>query len=91
MTYQATYKTEIVTENKIIRSDGFSSVSFENIGTNESLVNNMMPLYPQSGISRFFNEKPYVKINTDFSITFQSVENGISKVLVIFTYYNEII
>jgi len=88
--YKARYKNELVTENKIIRADGFSCISFENIGTNDVYLNETIPMYPDSGISRFFNEKPWTEIDTDFNISFDdTVENGTNQVVVIYTYYDK--
>ena len=90
--YKARYKSELITSNTIIQADGYSCISFENIGNSDAYLNENVPLYPASGISRFFNEKPWVEIDTDFLVSFDSEEGtDENKVIIIYTYYDKII
>lgn len=85
MLYSVHYKSRVITDNEIILPDKYSCVSFENIGTSQATLNNNIPL--TSG-QRWFNEKPFVQIDSNFSVSFTGT--GTNKVLVIFAYYVEI-
>lgn len=86
--YNAYYIKELITNNTQIRADEFSSISFENIGTDTAKIDSIIPL-ENTGIAREFNEKPYVKIDVDFMITFDNASTD-KKVVVIKTVYKEI-
>lgn len=86
--YNAYYIKEIITNNTQIRSDEFSCISFENIGTDNAKIDGIIPL-ENTGIAREFSEKPYVKIDVDFMITFDNASTD-KQVLVIKTVYKEI-
>lgn len=83
--YFVTYRQEIITENNIVRADGFSSISFENIGTDNALLNSVIPLN-NVGIAREFIEKPYCVIKDNFVISFEGVDAD-TRILVVKSYY----
>lgn len=88
--YNVTYKQYIVRESRTIRVSGCSCITFENLGTANVTINGCIPLAPNSEVTREFNEKPYVKINSDFGIDFTIGEGLTNKVLVIEAYYTEL-
>lgn len=85
--YSVKYKQYIIAQNTTIRQSGFGAISFENIGTDNAKINNVIPL-DNTGIARTFSEKPYCRIESDFTITFAGNDHD-RRVLVIETYYNE--
>lgn len=86
MTYKARYKQYFVTKNMVIRNSGFSCITFENVGTGDATLNDVIEL--RNGLSRSFTEMPYVQIESDFYVKFAdpTVDN---KILVVETYYIE--
>ena len=87
MNYITQYKSYIVTQNTTIRNTGFGAISFENIGVDGAVLNNNIPL-DNTGIARSFSEKPYCRIESDFTITFAGNDPD-KRVLVVETYYTE--
>ena len=86
--YKANYKTYIVNTNTTIRQTGFSAISFENIGTDDAVINNVIPC-DNTGVARSFEEKPYVIIESNFNLTFAGASTD-KRILVVETYYTEI-
>lgn len=86
--YTVSYRQYIVETNTTISKRGFSSISFENIGTDKAFINSVITL-DNVGLSRSFNEKPYVKIESDFTLTFEGISPN-KKILVIESYYTKI-
>lgn len=86
--YKVTYKQKIYTKNTTIQNRGFSCISFENIGKDNAVINDIIPLN-NVGIARAFNEKPNVNIDNDFTIMFAGLDND-KKILVIESYYSKI-
>ena len=66
---------------------GFGAISFENIGADNAMINNVIPL-DNTGIARTFGEKPYCRIDSDFIVTFSGNDPD-RRVLVVETYYTE--
>lgn len=86
--YTVSYRQYIVETNTTISNRGFASISLENIGTDKATINSVIPLN-NVGVSRNFEEKPNVIIDSDFIITFQNLDSD-KKILVIESYYTEI-
>ena len=87
--YIAQYKIERCSQNKTFYStDGFSAISFENIGDVDATINNVIPCN-NTGVARNFNEKPNTRIVTDFTVSFDPTQAGTKAVIVIKTYYME--
>lgn len=87
MMYNVRYKQYLITDNTIIRRTGFGAISFENIGADNAMINNVIPL-DNTGIARSFSEKPYCRIESDFTVTFAGNDPD-KRVLVVETYYTE--
>lgn len=85
--YNVRYKQYLLTDNSIIRNTGFGAISFENIGADNATINNVIPL-DNTGIARTFSEKPYCRIDSDFTVTFSGNDPD-RRVLVVETYYTE--
>ena len=85
--YNVNYKQYIITQNTTIRNTGFGAISFENIGADNAMINNVIPL-DNTGIARTFSEKPYCRIDSDFTVTFAGNDPD-RRVLVVETYYTE--
>lgn len=80
------YKSKYITDNTILTCDGYSSVSFENVGTDNALLMDCIPLKKNDTIREFIN-LPGQIIKTPIKVTFsnQSLDKAI---LVVFTYYS---
>lgn len=85
--YNVNYKQYIIAQNTTIRKSGFGAISFENIGSDNAMINNVIPL-DNTGIARTFSEKPYCRIDSDFTVTFSGNDPD-RRVLVVETYYTE--
>ncbi|MCG3177066.1 MAG: hypothetical protein MOGMAGMI_02032 [Candidatus Omnitrophica bacterium] len=85
--YKVQYKQELITDNAVIRPDGFSSIAFENVGDVDATINNIIPL--KNLQTRFYNEREFVEIDTAFDIKFATPDaaTDAKKLLVIYTYY----
>lgn len=83
--YKVSYKTELLTENSMIRPDGFSCLSFRNQGESNVIINRSIKIAP--GESLFINEKPIVSINSDMIIHFTG--QGLNELVVIYSFYEE--
>lgn len=81
--WKVTYKSEVVTTNKVIRPDRCSCIFFQNEGDNDVLINNNISLKAFTD-ARSFENRPDEIIDCDFSVTFP---NGASQVLIVKTYY----
>lgn len=84
--YNITFQHSIITSNEAIEPDGFSCISFENIGDDVAVINTSIPLTPNS-LSREFNFRPGEIIREKFSVKFDK-QAQVRKVLVIKTYFN---
>lgn len=86
---RATYKTMTIKENDIIRSDTFSCIAFQNVGTKNVYVNSIL-LKPNHSLS--ISEMCDTVIATDFNINFNEDNRGedLENLLnVVMTYYKE--
>lgn len=92
MKYKVSYKTELYRNNSLIRPDGFSCITFKNQGNTIVTIDNSIELQP--GESIYFNEKPYVVIDSNVVVNFgdivgeETVKNN--KLVVITSFYTEI-
>ncbi len=87
--YKAQYKIERCAQNRTFYStDGFSAISFENIGDVDAVINSVIPCN-NTGVARNFAEKPDTKITTDFTVSFDPSQSGTKAVIVIKTFYFE--
>lgn len=91
--YKVTYKFEIVTEAKTLPHDGFSCITFENIGETTAFIDGLAEVPPESKKVRIFNEDPNVTINNDFNVSFEIPADNYyatKKLLVTYAYYKEV-
>lgn len=80
MQYDIYYKSEIISvSTPNVDPEGCTSITFENLGTDDATINQAIPLLA-SDAPREFNNLPYVKIKSMFQLTFSGV--GTQKVLV---------
>ena len=79
-----TTKNNVLTDNGIIRADGFATILFKNIGTDVVYINDNIPI--AAGSSFVFDNQPYVVIDESFSVKFAGVEIS-KKLLVIKSYF----
>lgn len=91
MKYKVSYKTELYRNNSLIRPDGFSCITFKNQGNTIVTIDNSIELQP--GESIYFNEKPYVVIDSNVVVNFgivgeETIKNN--KLVVITSFYTEI-
>lgn len=82
--YKIRYTKELITENTRISPDGFSSISFENVGEDGAVLDGVIPLN-NNGVAREFNNEPYVQIESYFTIEFDNV-NEDKRVVVVRSY-----
>jgi hypothetical protein len=87
--YKVIYKPYLITENDAIRRNGFSCITFENIGDDDAVINNVIPLPAHVDEARHFNERPYTVIDYQFEIRFAGTATN-QQVLVIEAYYTKI-
>lgn len=80
------YKSLFLTQNGLLPVDGYSCVSFENIGTSKATLMNTIPLV-KGGTIREFNNRPGEVIKTPIPVTFDPTDTN-TQVLVVFTYYS---
>lgn len=85
--YIATYECELVQENKTVFSQECSCISFELLGTSEAMLDKLIPVTDSK--IREFNEMPYVTINKNYSVVFDSTDTD-QRLLVTRTYYKEV-
>lgn len=86
--YKAIIKSYSVTDGTIIERTSKSRIEFENIGTTNAMINNIVPL--PIGRRRRYHERPDVRIDSDFEIVFTDGQDIGNNVLVTETYYEEI-
>lgn len=85
--YKARYKTKVFTENSFLEPDGFSSVVFRNIGSDEATIMNDIPLTTFSEDFALINRE-FVVIQDKISVKFAtSIAPGVIAIMV---YYDEI-
>ena len=84
--YSASYRQEIITAARQLQPEGSSCLLFKNLGTSTVYIDGIIPL--EQGESQAYNEKPYVKIESDFSIRFADTTDN--RLLVVKTIYNEL-
>jgi hypothetical protein len=87
--YNVHFKQYIITSNSQIRKTDFSCITFENLGEDDAVINNCIPLPAGIGVARGFNERPDVKIDSDFNITFSGTKTD-QRILVIEAYYTNL-
>lgn len=86
MRFKQTTKSEIISENKEISHDGYSSIILKNIGECEALINNNIPLDEGETFSQI--NEPYVEIDENTQVRFTGVEAD-KRVLVVYIYNSE--
>jgi hypothetical protein len=84
--YKARYKTKIFTENGFLEPDGFSSVIFRNIGSDEASIMNDIPLTTLSEDFAFINRE-FVVIQDKITVKFNTTVSP--RVIAIMVYYDE--
>lgn len=84
--YNTTKKSMIVTDNQVIKHDGYASIEIVNIGDVEAIIDDNTPLLPDNSFS-WINE-PYVTINQDTNIRFKAGA-GTKKIFVQLFYFEE--
>jgi len=82
--YRVEYKTKIFTENGYLVPDGFSSVVFRNIGSDEAKIMKDIPV-TTSGEDYALINREYCII--DYSITVEFETTTAPKVLAVMVYY----
>jgi hypothetical protein len=81
------YKYQIIDDiYDRIDIDGFTSIEFENIGSQNAILQNIIPLPPNS--YRKFENRSGEIIKEKFHITIPPYQVGAIKILVIKTYYH---
>ena len=85
--YKARYKTKLFTENGFLEPDGFSSVVFRNIGSDEATIMNDIPLTTDGEDFAFINRE-FVEIREKIAIKFETVVAP--KALALMIYYDEL-
>lgn len=85
--YLVNYKTQIITENGFLEADGFSSVKFINIGSDEAYILKNMPL-TTSGETFSLENREFVEISQNIPVEFVTTANP--KVIAIKSYYQKI-
>jgi hypothetical protein len=80
------YENEILITPKTVVPDGFSCISFQNVGDVPAVVMDNIVL-PVSGDERNFSEAPGVVIHSHFPVTFTGAGDN-PGVLVVKTYYD---
>lgn len=76
-----TYDSEIVSNNSVVDPRGCTSISFENIGVSNALLDAAIPLNPGDPIRDFNNTNPNEVIKKSFPLSFTGA--GAKSVLVI--------
>jgi hypothetical protein len=84
--YKARYKTKIFTDNSFLEPDGFSSVVFRNIGSDEVMILNDIPLTIFGEDFAFINRE-FVVIQEKIPIRF--LTTTAPRVIAIMVYYDE--
>lgn len=87
MKYLAKTKNNVFKQNTRIAKKDYSSISIINIGDDDAVINDNIPLKP--GDAWEFKNKPYVQIDEDTTVEFAGVEVN-KKVLVEMTFYKEV-
>lgn len=83
------YQHELISTNKMIRPDGFSSIELENIGDDDCQIFGGIPLTPKDK-GRKYENRPGEIITTQIPINFAG-ESENKKVYVTKTYYERAI
>lgn len=86
MKYAVTYIEDVITENKSVEVDDYTSIEFENIGSVNARINNA-PLTAGS-FPRKYENQPGCVIRNQFEISFLG-DGQDKKILIRKTYYNE--
>lgn len=84
MSYKATTKNNIITENTSILADGFSCLFFKNTGTDTVYINDNIEI--KAGSSFGFDNLPYVAIGENTTVMFAN-SNVDKRLLVVKTYF----
>ena len=89
--FKVRYETEIITENKRIKPNGFSSIVFRNLGDTDAVVLENIPLKAHVANDTYFDEFMFINrpgeiIAQDLGVKFSAPNAGPS-VLVIKTFY----
>jgi hypothetical protein len=82
------YQTDLITVNKEIKADGFSSVIMENIGEDTATLWNGLPLSPKDSRREFLN-RPGEIITSSIPLKFAN-ESANKQVLVTKIYYERV-
>lgn len=84
MSYKATTKNNIITENTSILADGFSCIFFKNTGIDPVYINDNIEI--KAGSSFGFDNLPYVAIGENTTVMFAN-SNVDKRLLVVKTYF----
>lgn len=87
MSYKATTKNNIITENTSILADGFSCIFFKNTGIDPVYINDNILI--TTGSSFAFDNMPYVTIGEPTTVMFGGIDAN-KKLLVIKTYFKPV-
>jgi len=71
MSFKATLKSKVVSGNDIIQKDGYTSIRFENIGIDNAILNDNIPL--PAGKIKFWENQPGVIIDENSLIRFENI------------------
>lgn len=83
--YRVRYRTETYHESTVLLADNFSCVEFINKGDVPVTINGNIVL--NAGDAQHFNERPYVAIDSDFSLIFDPTAEGVKSVSCVCSYY----
>jgi hypothetical protein len=86
MKLKATYKTEVITKNTLVKTEQANSISFENIGLDDATINTDIPLRFDGLVREFLNNDPEITIPLDFTIIFANKTEN-KQVLIIKRFY----
>jgi len=87
--YTVRYKSYTIRANDYVRRNGFSCITFENVGDTDVLIDNEILIPAGSGDVHQYNELPKIVIAHEFEIKFIG-NNGENALLVKESYYKEV-
>jgi hypothetical protein len=85
--YKARYKTKVFTENSFLEPDGFSSVIFRNVGSDEATILNDIPITIFGEDFAFINRE-FVVIQEKIPVKF--ITTVAPRAIAIMVYYDEL-
>jgi hypothetical protein len=78
-------KTEVIMKNMFIRPDGFSSITFENIGEDPCSIMDSCPVNPENKAREWIN-RPGEILTTQINVIFEN-KSAVKRLLITKVYY----